>query len=126
MSDLFPAELALLLRVLLALVAVLALAVVSLRWLLPRWQGRRLPGRPFAGRPARRLQVLEVQAIDRDHRLALLRVARPRGEREVLIALGAGGSSYLDSWSVDPRPQPLSRPEEVRPRPPADKLEAAS
>lgn len=109
MSDVFPAELLTLVRVLLALLAVLALAVVSLRWILPRWQ-RRAP----AGRSARRLRVLEVHTLDRDHRVALLRVARARGEREVLIAVGAGGSSYLDSWSV-PGERPAEPAEEVAP-----------
>jgi flagellar biogenesis protein FliO len=60
-------ELALLLRGVLALVAVVALAVVSLRFGLP-WLVRR----PAGARP-RRLEVEEYCPLDRQHRLYLVR-----------------------------------------------------
>lgn len=89
-------EVWLLLRVLLALVVVLALALVSLRWLLPRLSG--LSGPLGAGRRERRLRLVEMQALGRDHRMALVEVDRPTGRREVLMVLGGGSSCFLDAW----------------------------
>lgn len=76
-----------LVRVLAALAVVLALAVIALRFVLPRLQG-------LQTREARRIEVVEVRLLDRQHRVALLRV----GRRELLVAFGQGSAATLGSW----------------------------
>lgn len=83
-------ELWTLLRVVVSLAVVLALAVVALRFGLPRLMGMGALG----GARTRRLQVLESAPLDRQHRVALVRV----GEREYLLGVGSAQVTALDSW----------------------------
>ena len=83
-------ELWTLLRVVVSLAVVLALAVVALRFGLPRLMGMGALG----GARSRRLQVLESAPLDRQHRVALVRV----GEREYLLGVGSAQVTALDSW----------------------------
>lgn len=83
-------ELWTLLRVVVSLAVVLAVAVVALRFGLPRLLGMGALG---GGRP-RRLEVLESAPLDRQHRVALVRVAG----REYLLGVGAAQVTALDSW----------------------------
>ena len=85
-------ELWTLLRVVVSLAVVLALAVVALRFGLPRLMGMGALG----GTRTRRLQVLESAPLDRQHRVALVRV----GGREYLLGLGSAQVTALDSWPV--------------------------
>jgi flagellar biogenesis protein FliO len=78
-----------LIRVLLSLAIVLGLALVSIRWVLPRLVGM-VPGRGAAPR----LKLLDALPLDRQHRVALVRV----GSREYLLGLGAGHVTAIDSW----------------------------
>jgi hypothetical protein len=75
------AELWTLLRVLLSLVVVLSLAVVLLRFGLPWLQ--RLQG---AGARRGPLELVQVVAVDRLHRLAVVRYAG----RELVLGIGGG------------------------------------
>jgi len=84
----------LLLRSLLALVAVLALAVVSLRYGLPWLMRQRATG------PARQLHVEEVLPLDRSNRLY---VVRWEGQR-LLVATAPGGRVALLARSGAPAP----------------------
>jgi flagellar biosynthetic protein FliO len=83
-------ELWTLLRVVLSLAIVLALAVLALRFGLPRLMGMGALG----GGRTRRLEVLESAPLDRQHRVALVRVAG----REYLLGVGAAQVTALDSW----------------------------
>ena len=83
-------ELWTLLRVVVSLAVVLALAVVALRFGLPRLMGMGALGGPRT----RRLQVLESAPLDRQHRVALVRV----GGREYLLGVGSAQVTALDSW----------------------------
>ena len=83
-------ELWTLLRVVVSLAVVLALAVVALRFGLPRLLGMGALGGPRT----RRLQVLESAPLDRQHRVALVRV----GGREYLLGVGSAQVTALDSW----------------------------
>ena len=85
-------ELWTLLRVVVSLAVVLALAVVALRFALPRLMGMGTLG----GGRGRRLEVLESAPLDRQHRVALVRV----GGREYLLGVGAAGVTALDSWQA--------------------------
>jgi hypothetical protein len=89
------AELWTLLRVLLSLVVVLTLAVVALRFGLPWLHG-------MAGRRRTQVQVLEIAALDRQHKVAVLRY---RG-RELLVAFGGGGFLRLAAFPAEPDPPP--------------------
>ena len=98
-------ELWTLLRVLVSLAVVLALAVVALRFGLPRLMGMGALG---GGRP-RRLVVLESAPLDRQHRVALVRVSG----REYLVGVGAAGVTALDSWPAEEaasEPMPAGAP----------------
>ncbi|MEM7049977.1 MAG: flagellar biosynthetic protein FliO [Acidobacteriota bacterium] len=75
------------LRLLGSLIVVVGLAVIVTRYLLPRLM-------VAGGRRGGRLEVLEVRAIDRQHKVALLQVAG----RQVLAAFGPGGVARLDAW----------------------------
>jgi flagellar biosynthetic protein FliO len=86
-------ELWTLLRVVVSLAVVLALAVVALRFGLPRLMGMGALG----GARTRRLQVLESAPLDRQHRVALVRV----GGREYLLGVGSAQVTALDSWPAD-------------------------
>ena len=83
-------ELWTLLRVVVSLAVVLALAVVALRFGLPRLMGMGALG----GARSRRLQVLESAPLDRQHRVAIVRVAG----REYLLGVGSAQVTALDSW----------------------------
>jgi flagellar biosynthetic protein FliO len=83
-------ELWTLLRVVVSLAVVLALAVVALRFGLPRLMGMGALG----GARQRRLEVLESAPLDRQHRVALVRVEG----REYLLGVGAAQVTALDSW----------------------------
>ena len=85
-------ELWTLLRVVVSLGVVLALAVVALRFGLPRLMAMGALG----GGRSQRLQVLESAPLDRQHRVALVRV----GEREYLLGVGVAQVTALDSWPV--------------------------
>lgn len=78
-------------RLLLALLVVLSVAVLSLRFVLPRLGGA------FARRRGTELTLLEVQPLDRQHRLALVSVAG----RRLLLGFGGGSVSRLASWADD-------------------------
>jgi flagellar biogenesis protein FliO len=78
-------ELALLLRGVLALLVVVTLAVVSLRFALP-WLLRRAPAAA-----ERRIWVEESLALDRQHRLYLVRCADER----LLVATSPGQVTLL-------------------------------
>ena len=98
-------ELWTLLRVVVSLAVVLALAVVALRFGLPRLMGMGALG----GARTRRMQVLESAPLDRQHRVALVRV----GEREYLLGVGSAQVTALDSWRAG------HAPGEVAPEPAA-------
>lgn len=87
----------LLLRSLLALVAVLALAVVSLRFGLPWLMRHRAAG------TARQLQVEEVLPLDRGHRLYVV-----RWENQRLLVAASPGRLALLARSDAPTPAPAS------------------
>ncbi|MEM9552947.1 MAG: flagellar biosynthetic protein FliO [Acidobacteriota bacterium] len=85
-------ELEVIARMLVSLVVVAGLAVVLLRFGLPRLG-------VLAGATTR-LETLEVRALDRQHKIALVRA---RGE-EILLGLGAGEITLLRAWqSLDER-----------------------
>src|SRR5688500_12258977 len=83
-------ELWTLLRVVVSLAVVLALAVVALRFGLPRLMGMGALGGPRT----RRLRVRGSARLDRQHRVALVRV----GGREYLLGVGSAQVTALDSW----------------------------
>ena len=83
-------ELWTLLRVVVSLAVVLALAVVALRFGLPRLMGMGA----LRGARTRRLLVVESAPLDRQHRVALVRV----GGREYLLGVGSAQVTALDSW----------------------------
>ncbi|HVS01996.1 MAG TPA: flagellar biosynthetic protein FliO [Thermoanaerobaculia bacterium] len=89
-------ELWMLLRVVLSLAVVLALAVVVLRFGLPRLMHLQ------ASSQGKRLQVLESVPLDRQHRVALVRV----GGKEYLVAFGGGEVTTLDAWPAGHEAQP--------------------
>ena len=66
---------------------VLALAVVALRFVLPQV----VKGR---GKRSARIDVLEVSPLDRQTKLALVRV----GKNEMLVGFGAGQVRRLGAW----------------------------
>ncbi len=92
-----------------ALTFVVLLAVVLLRFAAPWLQRLQTPG-------GAQIEVLEVKALDRQNRCALVRV---RGE-DFLIAVSGGSPSLLRSW-----PSPTDQPIEtstvaLSPDPPSD------
>lgn len=82
----------------------LALALVTLRWVLPRLMNLQ----PGGGKG--RLRLLESLALDRQHRVALLRA----GDREYLLGLGSGRVTAIDWWpsrDVQPAADPAASAE---------------
>lgn len=92
MSPSPPIELALVLRLMLALAGVLTLAAISLRWALPRLARG-------AGR-AGRLRIVEVKSVDRTSKVVLIEVDGIGGDdRELLVAFGGHGATRLGDWT---------------------------
>lgn len=70
-----------------ALLVVLALAVVLLRFAAPWLQRLQTPG-------GCEIEVVELRSLDRQHRVALLRVR----QEDFLVALGSGSPRLLRAW----------------------------
>jgi flagellar biogenesis protein FliO len=96
-------DLALLFRAVLALVVVVTLAVVSLRFGLP-WLARRMPAQS-----PRRIAIEESLALDRQHRLHLVRF----DDERLLVATSPEQVTLLARAGAVPRAAaPPSAPQE--------------